>query len=378
MRTYGSAGKISSVELRRRVRSKPFAWLAAISVAALCAVACGKSGASSPGVNPAQSANTPLQGAGSTFDTPLFSKVFDTLEKQSGIAVNYQSIGSGGGVQQLIKGVVDFGATDFPMDDEQTKSAEAAAGPVVNIPVTMGAVSIGYNLPIDELKLDGTTLSDIYLGTINAWDDAKIAALNPGRQLPATPIAVIHRSEGSGTTFMFSSYLSAVNPDWKSKVGAAGAVKWPAGVGAKGSEGVSAQVLSTPGAIGYFELAYAKENHIKSALLKNAAGRFVEPSVAGAAAAGARAASNMPADLKAIFVNAPGENSYPIAGFSWIVVYKNQKDPTKGQRLVQLLNYTVTDGQQFASALDYAPLPKAVQDLDKQAISTIEVAGRSN
>ncbi|MGA7614506.1 MAG: phosphate ABC transporter substrate-binding protein PstS [Thermoanaerobaculia bacterium] len=324
-----------------------------------------------------KSAPVRLQGAGSTFDTPLFSKVFDSYQKQTGVEVNYQSIGSGGGVQQLIKGIVDFGASDYPLNDEQTKNAEAAGGPVVHVPVTMGAVAIGYNLPVDDLKLDGDTLSGIYLGKITKWNDPKIAALNPGVKLPNTAVVVVHRAEGSGTTFIFTSYLAAVNPEWKSKVGASGSVSWPAGVGAKGSEGVSGQVINTPGAIGYFELAYAKQNNIKSALLKNAAGKFVGPTAAGAAAAGAGSASNMPADLKAVFVNAPGEESYPIAGFSWIIVYQNQKDAAKGKAMVDMLKYVVTTGQQFAEPLDYAPLPKEVQDLDLKAIATINVAGQA-
>lgn len=317
-----------------------------------------------------------LQGAGSTFDAPLFSKVFDAFGKKTGIEVNYQSIGSGGGVQQLTNRVVDFGASDFPLNDEQTKAAEAAGGPAIHIPVTMGAVSVGYNLPVTGLKLDGATLSGIYLGQITTWNDPKIAALNKGVKLPATPIVVVHRSEGSGTTFIFTSYLSDVNPEWKSKVGAAGAVKWPTGIGAKGSEGVSGQVTSTPGGIGYFELAYAKANNIKSAVLKNQAGKFVEPSVEGAAAAGAGAASKMPADLKAVFVNAPGAASYPIAGFSWVLVFKDQKDETKGREMIQLLNYVVGEGQQFAQPLYYAPLPKAVQALAEKAIKSITINGK--
>jgi phosphate transport system substrate-binding protein len=320
-------------------------------------------------------AATPLQGAGSSFDAPLFSKVLDAFEKKTGIRVNYQSIGSGGGVQQLIAGTVDFGASDFPLNDEQAKAAESANGPVVHVPVTMGAVSVGYNLPIENLKLDGATVSGIYLGTITMWNDGRIAALNPGVKLPATPVAVVHRSDGSGTSFIFTSYLSAASAEWKSKVGAGGAVKWPVGIGGKGSEGVSGQVTSTPGAIGYFELAYAKTNHIKSALLKNQAGKFVEPSAAGAAAAGAGAASHMPADLKAVFVDAPGAASYPISGFSWIVAFKNQKDPAKGRELVQFLNYIVNDGQQYAEPLYYAPLPKQVQTLANAAIKTMAVGG---
>ncbi len=339
----------------------------------LLMVGCGSSSQpASSGLAPAAS-KPRLQGAGSTFDAPLFSKVFDALEKEKGIEVNYQSIGSGGGVKQLTSGTVDFGASDFPLNDEQTRSAEGAGGPVVHVPVTMGAVSVGYNLQIDSVKLDADTLSRIYLGEIKRWNDPRIAALNNGVTLPSTPVVVVHRTEGSGTTFIFTSYLSSVNAEWKSKVGAAGAVQWPAGVGAKGSEGVSGQVTNTPGAIGYFELAYAKENRIKSALLKNAAGKFVEPSAAGAAAAGAGAAANMPSDLKAVFVNAPGDDSYPIAGFSWIIVFKNQKNAAKGQAIIDLLRYTVTSGQQYAESLYYAPLPKVVQDLDEKVIQMITV-----
>ncbi len=348
--------------------------LAAVPVAVLLA-ACGSSAPTTSGAasTAASASHERLQGAGSTFDTPLFTKVFDSFDKSAGIEVNYQSIGSGGGVQQLIHGTVDFGASDFPLNDEQTKAAEAAGGPVVHVPVTMGAVSVGYNLPIDNVKLDGDTLSGIYLGTIKKWDDPKIVALNPGVAMPSTPVVVVHRTEGSGTTFIFTSYLSAVSPEWKSRVGAAGAIPWPAGVGAKGSEGVSGQVTSTPGAIGYFELAYAKQNRIKSALMKNAAGKFVEPSPAGAAAAGAGAAANMPADLKAVFVNAPGDDSYPIAGFSWVIVFKNQKDAVKGKEIVDMLKYAITDGQQYAEGLDYAPLPQAVRDLGQKAIDGISM-----
>ena len=336
----------------------------------------GIAGSSAPSTSLSAAAPVRLQGAGSTFDAPLFSKVFDAFGKKTGIEVNYQSIGSGGGVQQLTNRVVDFGASDFPLNDEQTKAAEAAGGAAIHVPVTMGAVSVGYNLPVNSLKLDGPTLSGIYMGQITSWNDPKIAALNNGVSLPATPIVVVHRSEGSGTTFIFTSYLAAVNADWKRQVGAAGSVKWPAGLGAKGSEGVSGQVNSTPGAIGYFELAYAKSNNIKSAVLKNQAGKFVEPSVEGAAAAGAGAASKMPADLKAVFVNAPGAASYPIAGFSWVLVFKDQKDETKGRELVQLLNYLVGEGQQFAQPLYYAPLPKAVQTLAEKAIKSITINGK--
>lgn len=341
-----------------------------------CSGGSASNGTSAPAAAPAAAASpaaVQLQGAGSTFDAPLFSRVFDAFHKQSGIEVNYQSIGSGGGVQQLIAGTVDFGASDYPLSDDQTKQAEATGGAVLHVPVAMGAVSVGYNIPVDNLKLDGATLSAIYLGTITSWNDPRIAALNKGVALPSTPIVVVHRSDGSGTTFIFTSYLAAVNAEWKSKVGASGSVKWPTGIGGKGSEGVSGQVTTTPGAIGYFELAYAKSNNIKSAQLKNAAGKFVAPSVQGAADAGAGAASKMPADLKAVFVNAPGATSYPIAGFSWIIVFQHQKDATKGKALADMLKYTVTQGQDGAAALYYAPLPKPVQDLALKAIATIKI-----
>lgn len=348
----------------------------AVSVA-LLASACGGSAvppsAASASGSAAPGGTVQLTGAGSTFDFPLFSKVFKDYQAKTGVQVNYQSVGSGSGVTQLTKRTVDFGASDFPLNDEQTKAAEAAGGPVVHVPITMGAVSVGYDLPIDGLTLDGPTLAGIYLGTITKWNDPRVAALNPGVTMPSTPIAVVHRSDGSGTTFIFTSYLSAVSPEWKSKVGASGTVNWPVGIGAKGSEGVSGQVTNTPGSIGYFELAYAKQNNIKSVTMKNAAGKLVEPSVKGASDAGAGAAANMPADLKAVFVNAPGDTSYPIAGFSWIIVFKHQKDKVKGQELIDLLKYVVTTGQQSAEPLYYAPLPKAVQDLDLKAISTITV-----
>jgi phosphate transport system substrate-binding protein len=316
-------------------------------------------------------ADVRLQGAGSSFVAPLLSKVFDELQKQKRIEVNYQPIGSGGGVSQLTKGTVDFGASDFPLNDEQTQAAEASGGPVVHVPVTIGAVSIGYNLPVDHLKLDGETLSGIYLGTIKTWTDPQIAALNAGVKLPSLPVVVVHRAEASGTTFIFTSYLAAKSVEWKSRVGAAGAVAWPGGVGAKGSEGVSGQVKSTPGAIGYFELTYSKQNEINSALLRNAAGKFVEASAAGAAAAAAGTVANMPPDLKAVFVNAPGEESYPVSGFSWIVVFRNQKDSVKGRAIIDMLRFVVRDGQQFAEGLHYAPLPTTLQDLDEKAIQSI-------
>lgn len=315
-----------------------------------------------------------LTGAGSTFDFPLFTKVFDAWGKQTGSEVNYQSVGSGAGIEQLTKKTVDFGASDAIMTADQEK---AAGAPVVHIPVTLGAVAVGFNLPgVTTLNLDGDSLSSIYLGAIKSWDDPKIAALNPDAKLPKTAIAVVERSDGSGTTYIFTNYLSAVSPDWKSKVGADTSVKWPTGIGAKGSEGVAGQVKQVPGAIGYFELAYAKQNNFPTISMKNQAGKLVDPSVAGATAAAAGAAANLPRDGKALIVNAPGDTAYPITGFSWILTYKDL-DAAKGRALVDLFTYTTTKGQTFAEDLFYAPLPQAVQDLDGQLIKGLTIGGKA-
>lgn len=299
--------------------------------------------------------------------------MFDAWGRASGAQVNYQSVGSGAGIEQLTKKTVDFGASDAIMTDDQEK---AAGAPVVHLPVTLGAVSVGYNVPgVTNLNLDADALSGIYLGTIKAWNDPKIAAINADVKLPNTPIAVVYRSDGSGTSYIFTNYLSAVSPDWKSKVGAGTSVKWPVGIGGKGSEGVAGQVSQTPGSIGYFELAYAKQNNITSVNLKNAAGKFVPPSVAGATQAAAGAATNMPADGKAIIVNAPGDQSYPIAGFSWILSYQDL-DANKGKALIDLFTYTTTEGQQFSEDLFYAPLPAGVQKVDSAIISSLTIAGK--
>jgi phosphate transport system substrate-binding protein len=318
-----------------------------------------------------------LTGAGSTFDQPLFTKVFDDFNKATGAQVDYSGVGSGAGIQQLTQKTVDFGASDAIMTADQENAARAAGGPVLHIPVTLGAVAIGYNLNgVEKLNLDGDTLSGIYLGTIKTWNDPKIAALNRGVALPSTPIAVVYRSDGSGTSYILTNYLSAVSPEWRSQVGAGTTVKWPVGIGGNGSPGVAGQVTQISGSIGYFELAYAKQNNIATVSLKNRAGNFVAPSSEGAAAAAAGAMADMPADGKAIFVNAPGANSYPISGFSWALVYQNQPDGVKGQALVTLLKYLVTTGQQSSTALFYAPLPSEVQDLDMKLISSMAINGK--
>lgn len=317
-----------------------------------------------------------LTGAGSTFDFPLFSAMFSQYHTLvPGVTVNYQSIGSGGGIQQLTQRTVDFGASDAPLTDSQEK---AMPTPALHLPVTIGAVAVGYNLPGIQsgLKLSGDVLASIYLGEIKTWNDPKITALNADLKLPSTPIAVVHRSDGSGTTFIFTNYLAAVSDTWKSKVGTSTAVNWPIGIGAKGSEGVAGQVKQVPGGIGYFELAYAKENNITSVTMQNKDGKYVEPSSAGASAAAAGTAANMPADLKATFPNPAGADVYPISGFSWVLFFQQQTDQNKANILAHLLDWMVTDGQQLGEKLYYAPLPPPVVQLCRAQIRKMTVNGK--
>jgi phosphate transport system substrate-binding protein len=335
-------------------------WLAA----ALAVVALGILGGNlaAPSRTAAQSAVT-ITGAGSSFDYPLFSKMFSVWHgMHPNVQVNYQSIGSGGGQQQLFAGTVNFGASDAPLTDEQLKDHPT----IVHIPITLGAVSVGYNLPgvPTGLRLSGDVLARIYLGQITSWADPAITGLNPNFKVPNLPIAVVHRSDGSGTSFIFTAYLSAINPTWKSKVGNGASVDWPTGVGAKGSEGVSGQVKQIPGGIGYFEMAYSIENKIPQATMENAASRWTMPSVQGAAVGAGQAAAHMPPDLRSMFVNAPGPTSYPIAGFSWVLVDSQRVS----QPLIDLLTWMVHDGQQYATPLYYAPLPAQVVQLCDQKL----------
>ncbi len=316
-----------------------------------------------------------LTGAGATFPYPLYSKWFDVYEKQTGVRINYQSIGSGGGIQQITQRTVDFGASDAPMSDEQLA---AAPGKLLHIPTVIGAVVITYNLPgIDKgLRLTPATLAGIYLGDITRWNDPAIARDNPGLKLPDTAIAVVHRSDGSGTTNIFTDYLSTVSPAWKQRVGKGTSVNWPVGLGGKGSEGVTGQVKQTPGAIGYVELAYAAQNQLPYASVQNQAGRFIEPTLESTTAAAAGAAQAMPADLRVSIVNAPGEQSYPIAGFTYLLVYQEQSDQAKGAALVDFLWWALHDGQQYAKDLFYAPLPAEVVQKAAAQVSSITYQGK--
>jgi phosphate transport system substrate-binding protein len=312
-----------------------------------------------------------INGAGSSFDYPAFTKWFEAYGAvDGGVHFNYQSVGSGAGQQQLVKETVDFGATDAPMTDE---AMAKASGKILHIPVVAGGVALTYNLPDGpKLKLDSDVIANIFLGNIKNWNDAKIAALNPGVTLPELPVIPVHRSDGSGTTFIFSDYLSAVNPAWADTVGKGTSLKWPAGIGlgAKGSEGVAGQVRQISGAVGYVELAYADKNKMSYADVKNAAGKFISPAPDSVSAA--LAAAKVPADFRFSMVNAAGDNAYPIAGPSWVLVYQNQKNADNGKKLVEFLKWAVTEGQKLSPALDYAPLPDEIQQRELQLINTIK------
>lgn len=334
--------------------------LAAVVVLSSLIAACGGSSttaSSCPSVSG-------LTGAGSTFDNPLFSQMFAPYaypKAKCGLNVNYQSVGSGAGINQLLAHTVDFGATDTPLTDAQEQ--QSTSGKIIHIPVTLGAVAMSYNLSsvpaTTHLNLTPAIISGMYLGTITTWNDPAIAAANPGVTLPDQTVTIVHRSDGSGTTGIFTHYLSAISPDWSSKVGAGTTVNWPVGVGGKGSAGVAAAVQTTPGAIGYVELAYVLSNGLSYAAITNANGKNVLPSLDGAKA-DAAGTTNIPADLRFFIVNAPGDASYPISGFSWAVVYQNQSNSNKGQAIANLLWWMIHDGQQYATPLNYVPLPAAI------------------
>jgi phosphate transport system substrate-binding protein len=309
-----------------------------------------------------------INGAGSSFDNPAFMLWKDAYSKiDKDTQINYQSVGSGAGIKQLLAQTVQFGASDAPMTDEAMKSAP---GPILHIPIVAGAVAITYNLPgSPKLRFDGPTLAGIYLGEITKWSDPKIAALNPGVKLPDDPIIVVHRSDGSGTSFIFTDYLSKVSDTWATKVGKNTSVNWPTGLGGKGSEGVSGQVKQLPGAIGYVELAYAEQNKLPVAEIKNAAGNFVAPSPDSVSKA--MATVNIPDDFRFSMVNAPGDGSYPISGASWVLLYQKQADATKGKALVNFLKWAVTEGQKMTPKLDYAPLPDNVQQRELKLLDTV-------
>jgi phosphate transport system substrate-binding protein len=323
----------------------------------------GSAGGAAPAVQPATTSGADLTGAGATFPYPLYSKWFDAYATKTGVKINYQSIGSGGGIRQLSEQTVDFGASDAPMSDAEM--AKAKGGPVLHIPTALGAVVIVYNLPDlgAPLKLTGDVIAAIFQGQITRWNDARIAALNTDARLPAADILVVHRSDGSGTSYVFTDYLASVSPVWAARPGKGKEVQWPVGLGAKGNEGVAGQVKQTPGAIGYVELAYATQNRMNMASVKNAAGEFVAPSIASVTAAAAGATGKLPptTDYRVSIVDAAGAGAYPISSFTWIIAYARQADADKGKKLTDFLRWALNDGQGMESSLDYAPLPEGMR-----------------
>ena len=316
-------------------------------------------------------AATLINGAGATFPYPLYSKWFAEYAKIDPSAkFNYQSIGSGGGIKQIIAQTIDFGASDKFLSDQELKMAP---GKLLHIPTVIGAVVVTYNIPGvgRGLKLSPETLSQIFEGKITSWSDAKIARDNASLRLPNKPIIVVHRSDGSGTTSIFTDYLTSVSPGWAKKVGKGASVRWPVGLGGKGNEGVAGQIKTTAYTIGYLELAYAFENKLPYAALKNSAGTFVEPSIASTSAAAAGAAKRMPADYRISLVNQPGRNAYPIVGFTWLLVYQDQKDKLKGKKLVEFLKWELKHGQKMAGKLLYAPLPENVVKMVEKTVNSI-------
>lgn len=324
----------------------------------------------------AQGSAKELIGAGATFPYPLYSKMFDAYHKEKGVQVNYQSIGSGGGIKQLQNKTVDFGASDAPLSDDEMKAMPA---PVIHIPTCLGAVMITYNIPgSPKLKLTPDVIADIFLGKITKWNDQRLTSLNPAAKLPNLAISVIHRSDGSGTTYVFSDYLSKVSSVWNTKPGKGKALDWPVGIGAKGNEGVGGMVKQIPGSIGYVELAYVVQNKIPSALVKNKSGNYIEASLKSISAS---AAVTLPEDLRVSLTNTDAKDGYPITSFTYILLYENQKygDRTeeKARGTVQLVNWVITTGQKYAAPLIYAPLPKEAADAAKKRLQLVKYSGKS-
>jgi phosphate transport system substrate-binding protein len=316
-----------------------------------------------------------LTGAGSTFAYPLYSKWAADYAAKTGIKVNYQSIGSGGGIRQFSDETVDFGATDGPMSDQEL--ANAKGGSVQHVPTALGADVLMYNLAnvTVPLRFSPDIIADVFLGKITKWNDQRIKALNPDAKLPGQDILVVHRSDGSGTTYVWTDYLAAVSPEWAKGPGKGKEVQWPVGIGGKGNEGVAGQVKQTPGALGYVELAYAKENDLPMGIIQNAAGNFVTASTASITAAAAGVSDKLPpnTDYRLSIINAPGAAAYPISSFTWILAYKTQPDATKGKKLVDFLRWALTDGQALEAPLDYAPLPAGMLPQLRARIDSIKV-----
>jgi len=351
-----------------------------ISVVVLLAVAlafcgCGNQLATSTTGSTKSAATADLTGAGATFPYPIYSKWFSDYGQSIGTRINYQSIGSGAGIQQLKARTVDFGASDAPLSDEEIKSMPR---PVIHIPTVAGAVVLTYNIPgIDKgLKLTPEIISGIFLGKIKSWDDSSIVKVNPGVKLPKQAIFIAHRSDGSGTSFIFTNYLAAVSSEWKMDVGAGKSVKWPVGIGGKGNEGVAGIVKQTPGTIGYVELAYAVQNKLPYAFVQNKSGQFIEPSIESTTAAANGAAATMKNDIRTLIVNSAEKDAYPIAGFTYILLYKDQTNTEKAKATAEFLRWAIHDGQKEAKPLLYAPLPQSVVSINDEALKSIQSNGK--
>jgi len=316
-----------------------------------------------------------LNGAGATFPYPIYSKWFSEFHKaRPDVEINYQSIGSGGGIRQVTEGTVDFGASDMPMTDDQLKEAQTKlTTKVLNIPTVLGADVPAYNIPgvTGDVKFTQDALAGIFLGTITNWSDKAITSVNPDIKFPNQEIIVVHRSDGSGTTFIWTDYLSKISPEWKGQVGSGTSVKWPKGLGGKGNEGVAGSIRQLPGSIGYVELIYAVQNKIPYGSVRNSAGTFIKASLEGVTAAAA-SAPKMPADFRVSITNAPGKDAYPISSFTWLLIPSQSKDPAKGKILADFLNWMVSEGQSMTSALAYAPLPENVAAKVKETIKQVK------
>ncbi|HYX27256.1 MAG TPA: phosphate ABC transporter substrate-binding protein PstS [Pyrinomonadaceae bacterium] len=340
-----------------------------VTAATLVIAGCGGGGGSNSEVR--------LQGAGATFPNPIYQKWLSEFGKlHPNVKMDYQSIGSGGGIKQIQAQTVDFGASDAPLTDAEMKGAP---GELIHIPTVLGAVVITYNLQgvAKPLRFSPDVVADIFLGKITKWNDARIKADNADVNLPAADITVVHRAEASGTSFVFTDYLAKVSPEWKQKVGADKSPQWPVGQGGKGNEGVTGQIKQQPNTIGYVELAYAVQNKLPAALIKNASGNFVEPSIEAVTAAAAGSAASTPEDLRVSITNAPGANAYPISSYTYILAYKDQKDAAKGKALVDFLWWAIHDGEAFAKDLQYSPLPDEIVKRAEQKINSISSGGKS-
>lgn len=349
-----------------------------VAAAALLA-ACSKEGSNatpdSANISGTAGSSANLTGAGATFPYPIYSKWFSDYATAAGVKINYQSIGSGGGIRQLSEQTVDFGASDAPMTDEEI--GKAKGGPILHFPTVLGAVVVTYNLPglTAPLRLTGQVLADIFSGRVKKWNAPAIAALNPGVTLPDLDILSVHRSDGSGTTYIFTSYLTAVSPSWKAGPGAGKEVAWRAGLGAKGNEGVAGQVKQAPGSVGYVELAYAKQNRLAYASIRNPAGQYVEPSIESITAAAGAIADTLSdnSDYRVSIINTSGANVYPISSMTWILLYQNQSDAAKGRALVDFMRWAYETGQKDAPSLDYAPLPEGMRAKLVTRLSAIKI-----